>query len=64
MKNIIFVIMLLSLSLVGCTLGSNRNRSKQVHCGHFEICHANHIHRNARHHTDVHHQHDVHQASD
>jgi len=22
-----------------------------------EICHANHTHRNSRHHTDVHHQH-------
>ena len=66
MKKIIFVILLLSLS--NCALDTSKRDSEQVNCGHFEICHGNHIHRNARHHTDVHHQHveknDAKQVSD
>jgi len=65
MKNMTFVMLFLSMALTGCALGSSRNHSRQVDCGRFEICHANHIHRNSRHHTDVHHhQHDAKQISD
>jgi len=64
----IFVTLILSLGLAGCLSGSSSHQQKKEACGRFEICHANHTHRNSRHHTDVHHQHveknDAKQASE
>jgi len=55
MKKILFLSLLSAMGLVACISQSAGKNQQSVQCGRFEICHGNHHHRNARHHSDVHH---------
>jgi len=55
MNKMIFLSVLAALGLAACISQPAGKNQHSVQCGRFEVCHGNHHHRNARHHSDTHH---------